>query len=395
MPAKEYKPRVIAAVDALQERLWGISKTLYENPEVAFKEYKSSALLADVLSEAGFIVERGIGNIETSFRARADGNAAGPTIAFLAEYDALPEIGHACGHNLIASAAVGAGLALLAVLPELGGSLQVIGTPAEDGGGGKIIMLKAGVFAGLDAVLMVHPASKDMVLRGSLASARLKLEFHGKPSHAAAKPYLGVNALDAVLLTFNNINALRQQLHTSDRVAGIITNGGAAANIIPAYTSADFSVRGRTSARREEVLERVIACAQAGASATGCRLEYQVSGGYDQIIPNRVLADLFAGNLLQLGRQVVAPLADEPMGSTDMGNVSHAAPSLHPYLAVASEDIPWHSSAFREACLTAAGRAAMLDGAKALAMTAVDLLVQPNLVEEAWNEHTSAMAERA
>lgn len=392
MHAQKFKQRVMAEVDAIQDKLWEISKTLYENPEIAFKEYKSSTLLSETLAEAGFTVERAVGNIETAFRAGIKGKDAGPSVAFLAEYDALPVIGHACGHNLIASAAVGAGLAMLAVLPELGGGVLVIGTPAEEGGGGKIIMKQAGVFDGLDAVMMVHPASKDMVMRGSLASTRLKVEFHGKPAHAAAKPHLGINALDALLLTFNNINALRQHLHMTDRVAGIITNGGVAANIVPAYTSAEFSVRGRTTARRAQVLERVIACAQAGAQATGCRLEYQASGGYDHIIPNQVLADLFASNLQQLGRQVVAPLADEPMGSTDMGNVSHVAPSLHPYLAVVPDDIPGHSIEFREACISPVGRAALLDGAKAMAMTAVDLLTNPEFVENAWSEHKTALA---
>ncbi|UCH58456.1 MAG: M20 family metallopeptidase, partial [Anaerolineales bacterium] len=276
MEEQQFKQRVVARVDALQGELWNIALKLYEYPEVAFKEYRSASLLSEILAEAGFTVERAIGDIETSFRATVQAERAGPKIAFLAEYDALPEIGHACGHNLIASAAVGAGLAMQAVIQELGGSVQVIGTPAEEGGGGKIIMKEAGVFDGLDAAMMVHPASKDMVLRGSLASTRLKIEFHGKPAHAAAKPHLGINALDAVLLTFNNINALRQHLHMSDRVAGIITHGGVAANIVPAYTSAEFSVRGRTSARRAQVLDRVIACAQAGAAATGCRLDYKV-----------------------------------------------------------------------------------------------------------------------
>jgi len=391
MENQQFKQRVVAGVDALQSKLWDIATTLYENPEVAFKEYRSATLLADTLAEAGFSVERGIGNIETSFRATIMGERAGPSVAFLAEYDALPEIGHACGHNLIASAALGAGLAMLDVLPEFGGSVQVIGTPAEEGGGGKIIMKEAGVFDGLDAVMMIHPASKDMVLRGSLASARLKVEFYGKSAHAAAKPHLGINALDAILLTFNNINALRQHLHMSDRVAGIITNGGVAANIVPAYTSADFSVRGRTSARRAQVLERVIACAQSGASATGCRLEYKVSGGYDDIIPNPVLGELFANNLQLLGRQVVVPLPDEPMGSTDMGNVSQVVPSLHPYLAVVPEDIPGHSIEFREACVSPAGRAAMLDGAKSMAMTAIDLLTNLEWVENAWRAHESAL----
>ena len=198
----------------------------------------------------------GVGGLETAFRASKAGKKDGPSVAILAEYDALPGLGHACGHNLIASTAVGAGLAMLEVIDELQGGVQVIGTPAEEGGGGKVLLAKAGVFDGLGAAMMIHPARKNMVSRKSLASAGLKLEFFGKPSHAAALPEKGINALDALLLTFNNVNAWRLQMLRTDRVAGIITDGGKAANIIPDYTSAEFSVRGHTTARREEVMQR-------------------------------------------------------------------------------------------------------------------------------------------
>lgn len=393
MDNQPIKQRLVARVDALQEQLWGIVRQLYDHPEMAFQEFKSAALLTETLAEAGFQVEKGIGGIETAFRASARGRDGKPTVAFLAEYDALPEIGHACGHNLIASAAVGAGLAMLDVMDEMDGNVQVIGTPAEEGGGGKLIMKDAGVFEGLDAAMMIHPASKNMVMRGSLASVRLKMEFWGKPAHAAARPDLGINALDAILLTFNNINALRQQLQRSDRVAGIIIDGGKAANIIPEHTVAEFSVRGQTSSRREEVMERVIACAQAGAMASGCRFEYQITPGYDNIIPNKVIGDLFTNNLERFAREVSAPSPDEPMGSTDMGNVSHVVPALHPYLAVVSEEVAGHSAEFREACMSPAGLAAMMDGAKAMAMTAVDLLTDPRLLERAWAELHSVTAD--
>jgi amidohydrolase len=390
MEQTQLKQRVIAGVDEIQDQLWGIAEALYAHPELAFEEFESAKLLAETLSQAGYQVEMGVGGIETAFRASKTGKEAGPKVAFLAEYDALPGLGHACGHNLIASISVGAGLAMLKVLDQLKGSLQVIGTPAEEGGGGKVIMQKAGVFDGLDAAMMIHPARKNMVMRGSLASARLKLEFFGKPAHAAALPEKGINALDALLLTFNNINALRQQLLRTDRVAGIITDGGKAANIIPDYTSAQFSVRGHTSSRREEVLKLVVACAEAGALASGCRLEYQINEGYDNIIPNKTLGEVFTRNAEQLGRIIEAPLPDEPMGSTDMGNVSHVVPALHPYLSVTSDEIAGHTVEFREVCISPAGKAVLLDGAKALAMSAVDLLSEPQLLERAWDEFRSA-----
>ena len=200
------------------------------------------------------------------------GKVQTPTIAILAEYDALVGLGHACGHNLIAAAAIGAGIGLAAVKSELPGQVQVIGTPAEEGGGGKIILANAGIFTDIDAAMMFHPASKNMVLRGSLASAKLTIEFFGKAAHAAAAPEEGINALDAVLLTFNNINALRQTLTSKDRIAGIITNGGEACNIVPPYASAEFSIRGMSAKRRDLLVEKVIACAQAGAQAIGCQL---------------------------------------------------------------------------------------------------------------------------
>jgi amidohydrolase len=391
MEAERIKQLVIARVEALQDQLWGIAKSLYAHPELAFQEFKSAALLTETLSQAGFQIEMGVGGLETAFRATKTGVEGGPSVAFLAEYDALPGLGHACGHNLIASTAVGAGLAMLEVIDELQGEVQVIGTPAEEGGGGKVILANAGVFDGLGAAMMIHPARKNMVNRKSLASARLKLEFFGKPSHAAALPEKGINALDALLLTFNNINALRLQLLRTDRVAGIITEGGKAANIIPDYTSAEFSVRGHTSSRRGEVMQRVIACAEAGALASGCRLEYQVNEGYDNILPNQVIGGLFSQNLTQLGRVVEEPLPDEPMGSTDMGNVSQVVPGLHPYLSVTSEDIPGHTIEFREVCITPAGLSVAMDGAKALAMTAVDLLATPSFLEQAWVEFRSAV----
>jgi amidohydrolase len=377
--------QVASEIDRQSEYLWGISKALFHDPEIALKEYKACKLLTEALMAYGFTIETGIGGLETAFRATFGGNS-NTTIAILAEYDALIGLGHACGHNLIAAAAIGAGVALAALVPKLNGQIQVIGTPAEEGNGGKIILANAGVFNSIDAAMMFHPASKNMVLRPSLASTEVKVEFFGKASHAAAAPEEGISALDAMILTFNNINALRQTFGSKDRVAGVILDGGEVSNIIPAYTSADFTVRSLTAKRRDILVEKVIACAQAGAQTIGCQLKYKVTPGYKEIIPNKILAGLFKSNLESLGRIVVDPDPNERMGSTDMGDISHLIPSIHPYLAIAPEKVAGHTVEFREYCISDAGKLAMLDAAKALAMTTVDLLVYPEMLVKAKEE---------
>jgi len=280
---------------------------------------------------------------------------------------------------------------LAALTPRFEGQVQVIGTPAEEGGGGKIILAKAGIFNGIEAAMMFHPASKNMVLRRSLASSQLKLEFIGKAAHAAAAPEEGINALDAMILAFNNINALRPTFGPKDRVTGIIAHGGEASNIIPAYTSADFSIRALSGQRREILVEKVLDCARAGALSIGCELNYIVTPGYREILPNKVLARLFTANLEQLGRKIVEPSLNERMGSTDMGDVSQLVPAIHPYLAIAPETIAGHTVEFREYSISEAGKSAMLDAAKAMAMTALDLLNDPRLLADAKLELEAAI----
>jgi amidohydrolase len=386
MDLPEAKNLAINYIDKLHDELWEIVSNLYENPELAFKEHNAMVLITDYLSKNGFQIEYKTGGLETAFQATLKGSSDGPTVAFLAEYDALPEIGHACGHNLIAAAAVGAGMGMKPIIDGLPGTIKVIGTPAEEGGGGKRIMVEAGVFSTIDAAMMFHPASKNLVTRGSLASLRLNLAFYGKTAHAAASPQEGINALDAMILTFNNINALRQHLEIKDRVAGIITHGGDAANIIPGYTSAEFSVRGESETRRGQVLEKVIACAKAAAKATGSRMEYNTLPGYSEIVPNSILAELFTENSTLIGRKIDEPEPNERMGSTDMGNVSKVVPAIHPYLETVSEEIAGHTVEFAEICMTDSGKAAMLDAAKALAMTGIDLLMKPSLLVKARTE---------
>jgi amidohydrolase len=379
--APALKQRAIAAIDAMRDEWIRISAAIHAKPETAFQEFQSAALLCETLESHGFSVERGVGGLETAFRAEARGKGQGPTIALLAEYDALPELGHACGHNLIATSAIAAGIAVRQVLGELPGCVLVIGTPAEEGRGGKLLLLERGVFHAVDAAMMVHPSAWTMVARTSLASMRLTVEFTGKASHAAAAPEDGINALEAVILTFNNINALRLHLKPDARVHGIITHGGTAANIVPEYAAALFSVRAAKKSYAEQVLQRVIQCAQGAGVATGAQLEYIIEPGYADMIPNQAMARAFAENWRAISVQVNEPRPNERMGSTDMGNVSHAVPAIHPYIAIAPDGTAGHTVEFREAAISAAGQAGMLNAAKGMAMTTIDLLSDPPLMQ--------------
>jgi amidohydrolase len=377
------KQRVMGEVDARREELVRLADRIHAAPEVAFQEHAAAALLSGLLEENGFGVERGVAGLETAYVATVSGPAEGPRIAFLAEYDALPGLGHACGHNLIAASAVGAGLAVQELLSELAGTIQVIGTPGEEGRAGKAIMVRAGVFEGLDAAMMVHPSNRCMTRRRSLTSFKVNVEYFGRPSHAGSTPDKGINALDALIVMFSSIGVLRQQLRDDARVHGIITHGGDASNIIPKYTSARLGVRAIDTPYAREVLEKVRACAQAGALASGARLEFQVQDVYyEGMMPNPKLADLFDANLAALGLEVSLPGAVERMGSTDMGNVSQVVPGLHPYVPIVPEGVSGHTAEFAEAAKSPAGYEGMVQAAKAMAMTAVDLLAMPANVKQ-------------
>lgn len=381
MSTKVLKERVQEYLDEIADRLIAISHDIHANPELSFEEYRTMALLADTAAAHGFEVDRGIAGLPTAFVATSQGEQPGPTIAFIAEYDALPELGHACGHNIIGTAATGAALALQAIRAELPGTIKLIGTPAEERGGGKVIMVEHGVFDEIDAAMMVHPGSKTMTTRGTLASNKVDFEFFGQSSHAAAAPDMGINALDACILTFNNINALRQHLTDDVRIHGIITDGGKAANIVPDYASASFSVRAATSEKSFEVLKKVIRCAEAAAIATGATVKAHHRTHYANRIANPTMAQLFGENVTQLGEAVVEPEPNERMGSSDMGNVSQHVPAIHPYLPIADVGTSAHTSAFAEAAVSARGDRALMRAAKAMAMTAVDLITQPALMD--------------
>jgi amidohydrolase len=384
MNSKELKERVVASVDAHRPELIRVSDTIHATPELGFEEHQAAALLTSRLEEAGFSVLRGVAGMETAFIASMQGQQPGPTVAFLAEYDALAGLGHACGHNIIAAAALGAGLAMETVLGELSGTIQVIGTPAEEGGGGKAIMVDAGVFDDVAAAMMIHPSGRNLLGRKALTAYGVTVEFFGKSAHAAAMPDEGINALDAILLTFAGINALRQHLRDDARIHGIISHGGDAPNIIPDYTQAELIVRAADTPYATEVLDKVQACAEGAALATGARLEFKLSGPrYDARLPNPTLVKLFKANLETLGLQVEIATGKERLGSSDIGNVSQVVPTIHPYIAIAPDEVGGHTIEFREAAASAAGHEGLIHAAKALAMTAIDLLDEPENLAEA------------
>src|SRR3954469_6755416 len=375
--------RIRAAVEELTEQLLASSHAIHANPELAFREHHACARLADELEQGGFTVERGAGGLPTAFRAAYNGGEPGPTLAILAEYDALPGIGHACGHNVIATSALGAGLAVARSGVEFEGTLLVIGTPAEEGGGGKILLAEAGVFDGVDVAYMLHPSQTNMVRRGSLANSRVEIVFHGKASHAAGAPDLGINALEAVIQTFVGVNARRLHMRTDARVHGIITDGGKAVNIIPDRAAARFSVRARDRAYQRRLIEMVRQSAGAGALATGATLEWTETRGYSNMIANTVVADVFASHLRATGRVVDEPRPNQRMGSTDMGDISQIMPAVHAYLGIAPRNVPNHTAGFTAAAGSPAGDQAVVDGALAMAQTAANFFADPSLMERA------------
>lgn len=382
----ELKTRVQDYIDEIGPMLIDISQTIHANPELAFEEHESMALLADTAERHGYAVERGVAGLETAFIATSAGAENGPTVAFIAEYDALPGLGHACGHNIIGTAATGAALALQALRDVLPGTFKLVGTPAEERGGGKVIMVERGIFADIDAAMMVHPGTKAMTTRGTLASNKVEFEFFGQSAHAAATPDQGINALDACIQTFNNINALRQHLTPDVRIHGIITHGGDAPNVVPAYAAASFSVRAATSEAAFDVLQKVIRCAEAGALAAGATVKHKHLTHYANRIANPTMARLFADNIGRLGEQVQEPLPGERMGSSDMGNVSQVVPAIHPYVVIADPGTSGHTPEFAAAAASARGDDALLRSAKAMAMTAVDLLTQPDAMAQVQQE---------
>jgi amidohydrolase len=382
---KKLKDSVVREIDNRYRQLADLSRQLHDNPEVAFEEHRSSALLVEFLEKNGFAVEKGICKLPTAFRGTY--GARKPVIAFLAEYDALPELGHACGHNLIATSAVAAGLASRKAVDALGGSIMVFGTPGEELYGGKAIMAAEGAFTDVDIAMIAHPGGGNRVLMNTLACENnLKVEFRGVAAHAAGAPELGINALEAMIQSFNAINSLRQHIRATERISGIITDGGEAANIIPAHAAATFDVRAEDDIRLDALKKRVVGCFAGAARATGAKLKYSWGERYEAMVSNVALARLFHENMQSLGHAI--RLGDNTLlsFSTDVGNVSQLVPTIQPLIAIAPDGAMIHTPQFAKASATEGALRSMLDAAKAMAMTAVDLLANPATIAKVREE---------
>ncbi|MFO7995928.1 MAG: M20 family metallopeptidase [Dehalococcoidia bacterium] len=380
MQLEKLKAKAKDAVELQRQQLIQLSLNIHDNPELGFEEKRASAWLAGYLEDSGFHVERGIAGLATAFRATY--GQGSPRIALLAEYDALPQIGHGCGHNIIAVSAVGAGVAGKSIIDQLGGSVVVLGTPGEEVFGGKIDMAKAGAFREIDVAMIVHPESVNMVTIEALACSSLEVEFFGQPAHAAAQPYKGINALEAMILAFTSINSLRQHIKGEARVHGIITDGGEAANIVPAHSAAAFLIRAPDNEYLDELKDKVLNCFTGASIASGARLEYRWRDKtYAPMKNNATLARLFGRNLESLGRTVEAFDPRFGFGSTDMGNVSQLVPSIHPTIAIAAPEVLIHTQEFAAAAASEAGHEGLMDAAKAMAMTVVDIL-EPGVLDK-------------
>ncbi|MEP7049891.1 MAG: amidohydrolase [Pseudomonadota bacterium] len=377
-------------VDEFSQELSALSLRIHAHPELCFEEHQASTWLGDCLERAaGVSVERGVGGLQTAFRARI--GTGSPKIAILAEYDALPDIGHACGHNLIAGSAVGAFLALAKQASELRGTVEIIGTPAEEGGGGKVKLLQAGVFAGVDAAMMFHPFDRDILAHPALCSMRIAMTYEGVPAHAAAAPFAGRSALTACMETFRLIDSQRMHFRDGVRVHGIITDGGQAVNVIVEHAASEFTLRAQTSAELERVKAIVLRCARAAALASDIAVSFKEKVGYREMKNNLTMARRFGAALQALGRPARETDPRVGAGSTDMGDLSLHLPSIHPYLAICDEgESLCHEHRFAACAASARGMSTMLVAAKAMARTALDLLDDPQLFSEVRREFEAA-----
>jgi amidohydrolase len=375
---------IARAIDSYRDKVVALSHEIHERPELRFQEHFAAGLLSKAATELGLEVEREVGGLKTAFRAEF--GAKGPAVAILAEYDALPN-GHSCGHNLIAGAALSAVAGLKSIAGKLPGRVVFLGTPAEEGGGGKIILIDQGALRGVDAAMMAHPTDSEYCTMPALATQHLKLTFHGHGAHAALAPWDGSSALAAVLQTFQSVDAMRLHLRDGSRIHGIITDGGQAVNIIPERAECLFLARGKSSKYAKEMGARVIRCAEGAAMATGTRLEHVVEGGYKNLINNLSMAHRYAAHTEALGTKSVEAPENTPTGSTDMGDVSHVMPAIHPSFAISRRgEGNCHEDAFVAHADSQRGYDAMIRVAKAMAMTAYDLLAEPELLAAAKKE---------
>ncbi len=377
----EVKAAIVAAVDDLADQLLGVSRAIHARPELAFAERFACQRLCAAAADEGFEARPGVYGLETAFEAEF--GTPGPHVSILAEYDALPGIGHACGHNIIAASALGAALALHRLRDRLPpGRVRLLGTPAEEKGGGKELMARAGAFAATDAAIMIHPSGINLTTMPCICVAEVRVEYHGRSAHASAMPHKGLNALDGLLLAYQAISNLRQHIRLTERIHGIITDGGQAPNIVPEFAAGEFYVRAANESDLAALKPRVQACFEAGATASGTEVTICWAGvDYLDLNTNWPLAEAFEGNARGLGREFfpLEKLSPGAAGSTDMGNVSHRVPSIHPMLAAAPHNVVIHNPEFARWAGSEMGDAAALDGAKSLALTAYDFLSDGDL----------------
>jgi amidohydrolase len=385
-PHSDIKRRIAEAVEASRAEILELSHRIHANPEPAFEEHQAAAWVAEAIGRHGYVVEHPVGRLTTAVRGRLVGGRGkkGPRIAVLAEYDALPGLGHGCGHNTMAASGVGAAIALSAVRDAFAGEVVFLGTPAEERGSGKQIMIDDGLFKGVDAALLYHPCDRTHVEIAPLASEDVNVTFSGLQAHAASDPWKGKNALDALVLLFSSVGLWRQQLRTESRVHGVVTDGGTAANIIPERAAAWFMLRSADRDYYVEMKRRFQAMAEAAAMATDTTVEVVFSGGATTMHHNRTLAERWLANQAAYG------IEDEGMdpssGSTDMANVSWVCPVIHPDMAIVDVPTAGHSTAFRDAAVRPRADETTLLAATLVAQTAYDLLADPSLVEAAWRE---------
>lgn len=391
----EKKEKIVEAVEQAREDLLALSKNIHDNPELGFEEFKALGFISDTLEKHGFSVRKGYGGLETSFRADLKGNGEGPTVAFLAEYDALNGVGHGCGHNLIATCSVGAFLGLASVMNELPGRISIIGTPAEEGGAGKVKLLAKGAFDDVDFALMMHPSGggSNLVGRGGRAACSVYVNFYGKGAHSSA-PKNGINALSAVISVFNQIDLARPTFDPQDNINGIISNGGTAANIIPAFASCAFCIRADTMKRIEELIELIKTCVANAERLTGARGEVIWGDISAERYPSRPMCQAFKDNMHELGIEMTWPDPKKQYGSSDIGNVSIKMPAIHDYLSITDDKtIQAHTVEYAQASATPEAQEVCLKGAKGLAMTGYDILSSKEFQKEILEFHDSQIPE--
>jgi len=388
------KQQACDRIDAVAQQLIEVSHDIHAHPEQNFAETYAAELLTRTVNELGLPTERNMYGCETGFAGEV---GTGSTVCVMSEYDALPDIGHGCGHNIIAAAGLGAAIGLAVVAPRAGGRLRYLGTPAEEGGGGKLVMARNGALNGVDIAMMVHSADSDLTTIDAIALQQLVVEYSGEAAHAAAAPERGRNALDAAVLGYMAVAALRQHILPSERIHGIFTRAGEKPNIVPRDAAMEWYVRSDTVTTLSALKPRVLAALQSGASACGCGFSHEwVDTPYADMVTNNNLSSMYIANASQLGRAVSVPGVNgrRVVGSTDMGNVSHLVPSIHPMIASAPTGTAIHTVEFARQSITPMADKAVIDGAKAMAMTAIDFWTSPDQQRAIAKEFAEANADK-